>query len=81
MLVDENDAHVFTLFGEPVKGGLDGRSVRLVVDNEEVLLGVCASRDVLQVIHVSFKLLQLGVPPSDSSLTPMPARSSPVTES
>lgn len=47
MLVDQYNAHVLALLGESFKGRLDGLRVRLVVDDEKVLLAVAAGSDVL----------------------------------
>lgn len=47
MLVDQDDADVLALRGEALEGGLDGRRLRLVIDDQEVLLRVGRVRDVL----------------------------------
>jgi hypothetical protein len=47
VLVDENNSDVLSLFGELRKGGFDRRSLRLVVDDQEVLLRIGAGRDML----------------------------------
>lgn len=47
VLVDQDDANVFPLLGEPVESGLDSRSVSLAVDHKEVLLRVGTSGDML----------------------------------
>jgi hypothetical protein len=58
MLVDQDDANVFSL-GEAVKRGLDGRGLRLVVDDEEVLLCLGAGGDVLLQTGVRRESLRL----------------------
>lgn len=52
MLVDQDDANVLSILGKSVKRRFDGRRVRLVVYDEEVLFGVGASSDVLHGILV-----------------------------
>lgn len=47
MLVDENDANIFSFLCKSVEGCLDGRCVGFAVYNKEVLLSIGASRDVL----------------------------------
>jgi len=47
MLVYQDDANIFAVRGEPIKGGLDRRVVRLAVHDEEVLLRVRRRRYVL----------------------------------
>lgn len=47
VLVDKEDGDVLALRGEAVEGGLDGRSGRLGIDDEEVLLAGGRLRDVL----------------------------------
>lgn len=47
MLVDEQDSNVFPVVRIPVKGLLDGRSLGLGIDDQEVLLGVGRWCDVL----------------------------------
>ena len=47
MLVDQDDADVFPLGREALKGGLDGGIVCLAVDDEEVLLVVGGCGDML----------------------------------
>lgn len=77
MLVDQDDANVLSLLGEAVEGRLDSGVVRLGVNNEEVLLRIGASGDMLRTkLDPHFDNFQIG-----EILTPMPARSSPVTES
>lgn len=76
MLVDQHDAYVFPLCGEPLEGGLDCRIVRLVVHDQEVLLRVWWSRDMLVVIVSADKMIK-----HMYGRTPMPASSRPVTES
>ena len=49
VLVDQNDADVLALCSKRVKGGLDCGCICLVVDNQEVLLGVWGVGDVLKV--------------------------------
>jgi hypothetical protein len=49
MLVDEHDADILSVLSERVKGRLDGGRLRLAVNNEEVLLGIGASRHMLFV--------------------------------
>lgn len=77
MLVDQDDANVLSLLGEAVEGRLDSGVVRLGVNNEEVLLRIGASGDMLYTeLDPHCDNFQIG-----EILTPMPARSSPVTES
>jgi hypothetical protein len=47
MLIDENDANIFSFLCKSVEGCLDGRCVGFAVYNKEVLLSIGASRDVL----------------------------------
>lgn len=47
MLVDEDNANVLSLLDEAVERRLDCGRVRLVVDDEEVLLCIGTGRDVL----------------------------------
>lgn len=47
MLVDQYNANVFPLSRESLKCLLDGRGIRLGVDDEEVLLRVWGGRDML----------------------------------
>lgn len=49
VLVDKNDANVFALLGESLKGSLNCGRVCLAVDDEEVLLCIGAGRNVLSV--------------------------------
>lgn len=49
MLVDQDNANVLAVRRKLVKGRLDGRIVRLVVDDEKVLLGVRAGGYVLSM--------------------------------
>lgn len=55
MLVDQDDANVLSILGKSVKRRFDGRRVRLVVHDEEVLFGVGASSDVLRGFWFSFE--------------------------
>ena len=50
MLIDQDDADVLALAREPVKGLLDRRSLRLGVDDKEVLLHFGGGRDMLHVV-------------------------------
>ena len=47
MLVDEKDANILAVCRQPVKGSLYRGVVRLVCDDEKVLLRIGAGRDVL----------------------------------
>lgn len=47
MLVYQYNSDVLAVFCESVECGFDGCILGLVVDNEEVLFGIGASRDVL----------------------------------
>ena len=47
MLIYQYNSDILTVFCESVECGLDGCVLGLVVDNEEVLFGIGASRDVL----------------------------------
>lgn len=47
MLVDQHNANVFPLGRESLECLLDGRGIRLGVDDEEVLLRVWRGRDML----------------------------------
>lgn len=76
MLVDKHNANVLSLIGESIEGSLNGSGVCLVVDNEKVLLRIGARGDMLVSCVSKKKKSQC-----DAKLTPMPARSSPVTES
>lgn len=76
MLVDQHNANVFPLGRESLKCLLDGRGIRLGVDNEEVLLRVWRGRDMLPS-GISHDRAH----GEASKLTPIPARSRPVTES
>lgn len=40
MLVNENNANIFSVLSESIECGFDGSCVRLSVDNEEVLLSI-----------------------------------------
>ncbi len=79
MLVDQDNANVLALRGEPIKGRLDGRALRLVVHHQEVLGGVCARGHMLTELgSVHERQYQER---ARESHTPIPASSSPVTES
>jgi hypothetical protein len=47
MLIDENDANIFSFLCKSVEGCLDGRCVGFAVYNKEVLLSIGASRHML----------------------------------
>lgn len=47
MLIDEKDCDILSFLRKIVKCLLDGRSLGLVVDDQKVLLGFCALRDML----------------------------------
>lgn len=47
MLVDEHNSDILSLLSEPVESGLDRSVVSLAIDDQEVLLGICAGSDVL----------------------------------
>ena len=79
MLVDEDDADVLPRLGERLEGALDGRRLGLVVNNEKVLLRLCAGCDMLFEKRVSSAWYRPRA--RLSVLTPMPARRRPVTES
>lgn len=48
MLIDQQNANVFTLLCELIEGRFDSRVIGFRVHNEEVLLRVWRRRDVLQ---------------------------------
>lgn len=50
MLIDQDDPDVFSFFGEFLECRFDGSGVGLAVDNEEVLLRIGASGDVLRTM-------------------------------
>jgi hypothetical protein len=79
MLVDQYDADILPLGSEPVKGRLDRRRLRLVIDHEKVLLRIWWIGDMLFKSRVS--LNPYGNARVRKPLTPIPARRSPVTES
>lgn len=60
MLVDQDDADVLAFLGEGFECGLDGRRLRLVVHDEEVLLRVGRVCDMLHIglTHVSQQQLR-----------------------
>lgn len=47
MLVDQDNADILPLLSEALERRLDGGRLRLAVDDQEVLLGVGAGRDML----------------------------------
>ena len=47
VLVDQDNADILPLLSEALERRLDGRRLRLAVDDQEVLLGVGAGRDML----------------------------------
>jgi hypothetical protein len=49
MLVDQQDSNILSLGREPFKSFFDSRIVRLVVNDEEVLLGIRGLRDMLHL--------------------------------
>lgn len=79
MLVDQDNANVLAVRRKLVKGRLDGRVVRLVVDDEKVLLSIGAGGYVLSLL-VCLNINRVSRV-EYRELTPMPASSSPVTES
>lgn len=50
VLVYQDDTHVLSILRKPVKGGFDGSSVGFAIHDQEVLLGIGASCDVLYMI-------------------------------
>lgn len=50
VLVDQDDANVFPFLGESVKGRLDGGRFCPAVDDEKVLLRICAGGDMLSIV-------------------------------
>lgn len=58
MLVDQDNGDVLAL-DESVERRLDRGGLGLVVDNEEILLGVCTRRDMLRGPLDEFQLLAL----------------------
>lgn len=90
MLVDQHDADVLPLGGEALKCSFNGSIVRLCVHYQKVLLRVWRGRDMLvrrgatwvRTKEPSSMRLKGGASLSQAlKLTPMPARSKPVTES
>ena len=79
MLIYQDDADVVPLFCKASESRLDCRVLGFAINDEEVLLGFSAGRHMLcgQVSDLSHLLLA----PEFGLHTPMPARSSPVTES
>jgi hypothetical protein len=77
MLVYEQNGDVFAVLREALKGSFNGGVLGLLVDDEEVLLGVWRSGDVL------FGVDQSGDSKAGTAglRTPTPARRRPVTES
>lgn len=49
MLVDENNANIFPLLGEAIECRFDGGGLSLAVDDQEVLLGIRTSRNMLSL--------------------------------
>jgi len=76
MLVYEQDGNILPLLREPVEGLLDSSRLGLVVHNQEVLLRFWSGRDVLKFVVSAFMAHA-----RPGRLTPIPASSSPVTES
>jgi hypothetical protein len=76
MLVDQQDSNILSLGRKPFKSFFDSRIVRLAVNDEEVFLRVRGLRNMLP----SHQLFQER-PSTGRYLTPIPARSRPVTES
>lgn len=74
VLVYQDNANVLAL-NEPVESGLDGGIIGLAVHHQEVLLRVWAGRHMLSKCQIRFPSCR------PEKLTPMPARSKPVTES
>jgi hypothetical protein len=48
MLIYEQDGDIFAVLGEALKGIFNGGIFRLLVDDEEVLLGIWRGGDVLR---------------------------------
>ncbi len=78
MLVDQDNTDVLALCGKPFESGFDSSVVRLPVDNKEVLLRIGRGRHMLQEARQRRKT---PAQRKGDSHTPIPARSSPVTES
>lgn len=59
MLVDQDDADVLALLSEGLEGSLDGRCLRFVVHDEEVLLRIGGVRDMLNSESIKTSISQL----------------------
>lgn len=71
MLVDQDDADVLALLGEGIKGGLDGRRLRLAVDDEEVFLRVGRVGDMLRVAVSRSVICMTTTPLMQTDILPM----------